>query len=98
VDVASRRAVFRELDFFTSLDTTFTSAYNSDVTGLSSYAWIPAHSSTDFSIGAGRSDHRLDVSLLVKNVFNDQSHLATTWNSYTPAPPRWVGVMVNGTL
>ena len=98
VDVSFRHQAFRELDFFTSFDTAFTSAYNSDVTGLSSYAWIPAHSTTDFVIGVGRSDHHFDLSLLIKNLFDDQSHLATTWNSYTPAPPRWIGVMVGGSL
>jgi iron complex outermembrane receptor protein len=97
-DVAFRHAVFKGTDFFFSFDTSFTSAYNSDVTGLSSYAWIPAHSTTDFSIGLGASDHHFEVSLLIKNLFDDQSHLATTWDSYTPAPPRWVGVMANGTL
>jgi iron complex outermembrane receptor protein len=98
VDVSYRRPLFAEKDFFFSFDTAFTSAYNSDVTGLSSYAWIPAHSTTDFSIGLGRSDRHFDVSLLIKNLFDDQSHLATTWDSYTPAPPRWIGVMLNGTL
>lgn len=98
LDVSYRHGLWSDKDFFVSFDTAFTSAYNSDVTGLSSYAWIPAHSTTDFSIGLGRSDRRFDVSLLVKNLFDDQSHLATTWNSYTPAPPRWVGVMVNGKL
>ena len=98
VDVSFRHRVFRELDFFTNFDTAFTSAYDSDVTGLSSYAWIPAHSTTDFVIGVGRSDRHFDLSLLIKNLFDDQSHLATTWNSYTPAPPRWIGVMVSGSL
>ena len=97
-DVAFRHPIFSGIDFFISLDTSFTTAFNSDVTGLSAYAWIPAHSSTDFATGLGASDHHFDVSLLIKNLFDDQSHLATTWDSYTPAPPRWVGVMVNGKL
>jgi iron complex outermembrane recepter protein len=96
VDVSFRRTVFQEKDFFASVDTSFTSDYNSDVAALSAYAWIPAHSSTDVSIGVGRSDRKFDLSLLVKNAFNDQTPLAQTWDSYTPAPPRWTGVMMTG--
>jgi iron complex outermembrane recepter protein len=96
VDVSFRRTVFQEKDFFASFDTAYTSNYNSDVAALSAYAWIRAHSSTDVSIGVGRSDRKFDLSLLVKNAFNDQTPLAQTWNSYTPSPPRWTGVMMTG--
>jgi outer membrane receptor protein involved in Fe transport len=98
LDVSFRKAVLDGKDFFANFDTSYTSTYNSDVTGLSSYAWIPGHSTTDLSIGVGRSDGKFDLSLLVKNLFNDQSHLATTWDSYTPAPPRWIGIMATGKL
>jgi iron complex outermembrane receptor protein len=96
VDVSFRRTVFQEKDLFASVDTAYTSAYNSDVAALSAYAWIPAHSITDLSIGVGRSDRKLDLGLLVKNAFNDQTPLTRTWDSYTPAPPRWTGVMMTG--
>jgi iron complex outermembrane recepter protein len=96
VDVSFRRTVIQDKDFFASFDTAYTSGYNSDVAALSAYAWIPAHSSTDVSIGVGRSDRKFDLSLLIKNAFNDQTPLAQTWDSYTPAPPRWTGVMMTG--
>ncbi len=96
VDASFRRTVLQERDLFASFDTAYTSNYNSDVAALSQYAWIRAHSSTDVSIGMGRSDGKLDLSLLVKNAFNDQTPLAQTWNSYTPAPPRWTGVTITG--
>ncbi|MDB5977191.1 MAG: TonB-dependent receptor [Nevskia sp.] len=93
-----RYPVLADKEIFASFNTAYTSRYNSDVTGLSSYAWIPGHSITDLSIGAGRIDRRFGFSLLIKNIFDDTAHLATTWNSYTPAPPRWIGFQVTGKL
>ncbi len=65
---------------------------------LSSYGWIAAHSTTDFSIGLGRKDQAFDVSVVVKNLFNDQTPLGRTWNTYIPAPPRWIGLAFTGKL
>lgn len=93
-----RYPVLLDKEVFASFNTAYTSRYNSDVTGLSTYAWIPGHSITDLSVGVGRIDRRFGFSLLVKNMFNDTAHLATTWNSYTPAPPRWIGLQVTGKL
>ncbi|MDR3414751.1 MAG: TonB-dependent receptor [Nevskia sp.] len=83
---------------FLTFNTAYTSRYNSDNTALSSYAWIHAHAITDLSVGAGRIDKRFDISLLVKNLFNNTSPIAQTWDSYTPAPPRWIGLQVSGKL
>jgi hypothetical protein len=38
------------------------------------------------------------VSLLLKNAFDDDTHVAQTWNSYGPAFPRWWGVVFSGRL
>jgi hypothetical protein len=38
------------------------------------------------------------VSLLLKNALDDDTVLGQTWNSYTPAVPRWWGVVVSGKL
>jgi iron complex outermembrane receptor protein len=80
-----------------TLNTAFTSRYKYDV-ALSDYSWIPAHSVTDLAIGFGKRDQRFVTSFLVKNLFNDRSPQTQTWNSYTPAVPRWFGVMFTGKM
>ena len=72
-----------------SFNTAYTSRYNSD-NSLSTYGWIPAHSVTDLSTGFGKQ--RFEVNLIAKNLFNDETHQTNTWNTFTPAVPRWVGV------
>jgi len=72
-----------------SFNAAFFGRYNAD-NSLSVYGWIPAHSVTDLSVGFGR--HRFDVNLIVKNLFNDRTRQTSTWNTYTPAVPRWMGV------
>jgi hypothetical protein len=78
--------------FHVDFNTTYRSAYNSDV-ALSSYAWIGASTSTDFAIGLGKKNNSFDVSILAKNLFDNRAVLGQTWNTYTPAIPRWIGVM-----
>ena len=77
-----------------SVNTAFYSKYKSD-NSLSDFSWIPAHSTTDLSVGLIREGERFNVSLLVKNLFNDKTHQTQTWNSYTPAVPRWFGVQLS---
>jgi hypothetical protein len=36
--------------------------------------------------------------VLAKNVFDDDTPLARTWNTFTPATSRWFGVMLTGKL
>jgi hypothetical protein len=79
--------------FHASFNTAFRTRYNSD-TSLSSYAWVGASSSTDIAIGEGKQNKSFDASIVVKNVFNNQAVLARTWNTYTPAFPRWLGVVL----
>ena len=97
VGVDYRAPVWGNKEFHTSFNTAFTSRNNTDVT-LSSYSWVPASSLTDFSIGLGTRNQSFDVSLLVKNLFNNDTPLTRTWNSYAPAVPRWFGVVVSGKL
>jgi outer membrane receptor protein involved in Fe transport len=92
-----RRPVFSDKTFHTSFNTAYSSKYNSDA-ALSSYAWIPSSWKTDFSIGLGRRDNAFDVSLIVKNLFNDDTPQVQTWNSYTPGEPRWFGIQFSGKL
>jgi hypothetical protein len=83
--------------FHTSFNTAFNSRYNSDV-ALSKYAWIAGSSITDVSIGLGKINQGFDTSLVVKNFFNNKTYLTQTWNSYTPAIPRWLGVVFSSKL
>jgi hypothetical protein len=78
-----------------SFNTAFISRYQSD-NSLSAFSWIPAHSVTDLAVGIGKQ--RFEVNLIVKNLFDDRTHQTNSWNSYTPAVPRWVGIQFSGKL
>lgn len=80
-----------------SFNTAYNTRYNSDV-ALSDFGWIGASGITDLGIGVGKRDGSLDVSLIVKNAFKNHAPLSATWNSYTPAVPRWFGLTVSGRL
>lgn len=97
VGVDYRYPVFTGKEFHTSFNTAYASGFRSDVS-LSDYSWIPGHSLTDFGIGIGRADKTFDVSLIVRNLFNNNTSLIQTWNSYTPATPRWYGVQFSGKI
>lgn len=83
--------------FHVSTNTAYFSAAKSDV-ALSDYSWIPAYSLSDVSVGLGTKSQKYDLSVVVKNVLNDTTHLSQTWNSYTPATPRWVYLQFSGRL
>jgi iron complex outermembrane recepter protein len=84
-------------EFHSSANWAYSSKFNSDNT-LSSYGWIPAASLVDLAVGLGTDDGRYDLSLLAKNVLDDDTPLARTWNNFTPATSRWFGVMLTGKL
>ena len=85
--------------FHFGFDTLYTGRNNTDSTGaLSSYAWVPGSSITDANIGLGRADSRFDVSVVVKNLTNNNVPVLRTWNSYEPAFARWWGFQVTGKL
>jgi len=90
-----RRAVGSERVFHSSFNTAFSSGFNSDA-NLSSYAWVKKRWLTDASIGLGRVDGKFDVSLIAKNLLNDKTPQGVSWNSYTPADPRWFGLQFAG--
>jgi iron complex outermembrane recepter protein len=80
-------------------DTLYTGRNNTDTTGaLSSYAWVRGSSITDADIGIGRADNHFDVSLVVKNLANNNVPVLRTWNNYQPAFARWWGLQVTGKL
>lgn len=83
--------------FHTSLNYAYTTRYNSDPL-LSSYGWVPAYGIVDYAIGLGRVDDKFDVTVLAKNLFNNQTSQVVLWNSYIPVVPRWVGVQFSSKL
>lgn len=97
VGVDYRKPIFGDKVFLASFNTAYNTKYNSD-DSLSEYSWIPSKSITDVSIGLGRLDNKFTVSFLVKNVFDNKTPLSQTWNSYTPAIPRWAGILLTGKL
>lgn len=97
IGVDYRKPVFGDKLFLASFNTAYNTKYNSD-DSLSSYGEIPGKSITDVSIGLGRLDGRFTASFLVKNVFDNKTPLSQTWNSYTPAIPRWAGIVLTGKL
>jgi len=90
-----RRPVWLDKEFHTSANVAFTSSYYSD-NALSSYSVIPKTWLADWAVGLGRRDKSFDVSLVVKNLFNDKTPLSQTWNSYAPAIPRTVSLVFTG--
>ncbi len=92
-----RRGVWGDKIFHTSFNAAFTSGNNTD-NALSAYGWVKKRWLVDASIGLGRSDGKFDISLISKNLFNDKTPQAVTWNSYTPGDPRWVGIQLSGKL
>ena len=71
--------------------------FNSDV-ALSAMRGFRRRTLVDFSIGWGTRSGSFDASLLLKNAFDDNTHVSQTWNSYGPAFPRWWGVVFSGKL
>lgn len=97
IGVDYRLPVWSDKEFHSSLNTLYTGKFNSDNT-LSSYGWIPAAYTTDFSVGLGNRKGTFDVNLVVKNLFDDDTPRSATWNTYTPAVGRWLGITFSGKL
>jgi outer membrane receptor protein involved in Fe transport len=95
IGVDYRLPVFDSKEFHTSINTLYSSKFNSD-NALSSYGWIPAAYTTDLAIGLGNRKQTFDVNLIVKNLFDDDTPRLKTWNSYTPAVSRWAGISFSG--
>lgn len=89
--VEYRRQVFDKAQFHSSFNAAYTSSYL-NVDTLSSYSRVAGYTLTDGSIGIGSADDKFDVSLVVKNLFDERPH-EVGWVSYDPYPyPRWVGL------
>ncbi len=84
-------------EFHTDLNILYTGKFNSDNT-LSSYGWIPAAYKVDFGVGIGNAKKTFDVNLVIKNLLNDDTPQSSTWNTYSPANTRWVGIVFSGRI
>ncbi len=92
-----RVPITHEYAFRVSSNTAYNSRFNSDVS-LSQYAWVPGSTITDLQVGFSRLDNKFDIGVLARNLLNDGTVLSRTWNSYTPAVPRWIGIVASGKL
>ncbi len=90
-----RVPVFSNHEFHTSVNTSYNSKFNSD-NALSSYGWVDGSTTTDFSIGLGKNKGEFDVSLVIKNLFEDDTYQNQTWNTWSPALPRTASIVVSG--
>jgi iron complex outermembrane receptor protein len=84
-------------DAHVSANLAYSTSYNSDVS-LSKYAVVGSQALVDLAVGAGKHDKSFDVSLIVKNLFNNETPQARTWNSITPGNPRTFGIQFTGKL
>jgi iron complex outermembrane receptor protein len=84
-------------ELFFNANASYSDKYNSD-NSLSAYGWIPSRTLVDASFGYGAGSGNYTVSLIARNLFDDDTPLARSWNSYTPPEPSWYGLMVQGSF
>ncbi len=84
-------------DAHVSANLAYSTSYNTDV-ALSKYAVVGAQALVDLAVGAGKHDKSFDVSVIVKNLFGNQTPQSRTWNSLTPSNPRTFGIQFTGKL
>jgi outer membrane receptor protein involved in Fe transport len=87
--------VFKKSEFHVNANSAYNSKFNSD-NALSTYGWVDGSITTDLGVGIGSRDKSFDISLIVKNAFNDTTYQNQTWNTWSPALPRFVQVVVSG--
>lgn len=75
----------------------YSSSYYSD-NSLSIYSRIPSSYKVDLAVGVGKLNKTFDISLLAKNLLNDDTPQSLTWTSRSPAVPRSFGVQITGKL
>ncbi|NRF70586.1 TonB-dependent receptor [Aquincola sp. S2] len=84
-------------EIFTSANAAYSSRYYSDVL-LSEYSVVKASTLVDASIGFGTRNKSFQASLIVKNLFDDNTPRAITSTTVTPAVPRSIGVQFTAKL
>jgi iron complex outermembrane receptor protein len=85
-------------EFFINGNLSYQQRFNND-NSLSEYGWVPSRTIADASFGyGGFAGGSFSVSLVAKNVFDQDAPLSSSWNSYIPPEPRWLGVLVRGSF
>jgi outer membrane receptor protein involved in Fe transport len=92
-----RLPVFGDKVVHTSANLAYTTGYYSD-NSLSVYSWIPKNYSVDWALGIGKLNNSFDVSLVVKNLFDNDTPQSQTWTSVSPAVPRSIGILFSAKL
>jgi outer membrane receptor protein involved in Fe transport len=92
-----RKPVFGDKEFHVAGNLAYTSSYLSD-NALSIYSRIPSNFLVDAAVGLGKADKTFDVSLLVKNLFNNTTPTTQTRTSYNPGVPRSFGIHITGKI
>ncbi len=97
VGVDYRQPVWGDKEINYTGNVAFSSSYYSDVS-LSAYSVVPKSTTVDAGIGFGTRNKSFNVSLIVKNLFNDDTVRSISSTSYTPATPRSVGIQFQAKL
>lgn len=92
-----RQSVWGDFEVNYTGNVAFSSSYYSDV-NLSRYSVVPKSTTVDAGIGIGTRNKGYNVTLLVKNLFDDNTVRSISSTSYTPAIPRSVGIQFSAKL
>lgn len=92
-----RVPVWGDKQFHVTGNLAYTGAFLSDNAG-SIYSKIPASYKVDLAVGVGKINKTFDVSVLAKNVFDDDTPQSLSWTSRSPAVPRSFGIQITGKL
>ncbi|WP_457423127.1 TonB-dependent receptor [Roseateles sp. P5_E7] len=92
-----RVPVWGDKQFHVTGNLAYSGAYLSDNAG-SIYSRIPSSYKVDFAVGLGKLNKSFDVSLLAKNLLNDDTPQSLSWTSVSPATPRSWGIQITGKL
>jgi len=92
-----RVPVWGDKQFHVTGNLAYSGAYLSDNAG-SIYSRIPSSYKVDLAVGLGKLNKTFDVSLLAKNLLNDDTPQSQTWTSVSPAVPRSWGIQITGKL
>jgi len=89
--------VWGDKEFHAGANYNYVSAFNPSST-LSRYARQSGYGLADLALGLRTSNRKLDVTLIVRNLFNRDYGSMYDWNSYSPSEPRWIGVSISSKL
>jgi outer membrane receptor protein involved in Fe transport len=90
-----RQPVFDGFEGHGAANYSYQTDYNADVT-LSKYGQVDGYGITDLTIGLGRKDRTIDVSFLVRNLFDIRPKAVLASSGVLQTAPRWYGVVISG--